>query len=477
MKTVTQQHQRAVRAGGLLTLMLLLPALGIFSPAPARADEPQWSGWTILGGSMVGRPSVTQNWRSALELFMRGTDNAIWHVAQNQLTNPPTWGGWQSLGGILAGNPSVALNTNGQLEVFARGTDNALWHITQNPQSGTGWGPWVKLGGHMVGDPAVGKNSDGRLEVFVRDTDRTLSHIWQTSPGGPYSGWESLGVPGGLTLLGDPAVANEADGRLDVFARFTDNNLWHIWESVPSGGPWSSWENLLGPLAGEPAVTQNADGRLEVFIKGAVDGGLWHRWQTVVDGAWSGWEALHGTLSSDPIVGLNGIGRLTVSVIGPGAALWNTWQTGLASPTWKPWQNQIGTFIQDQAIGRNGDGRLESFVRQSSGYVWHKWQLKPPVTDFSITVHDQRHQLGGYIFVTGQHFSSRGRVRIQFEGIANHQGPYSGGYLDAQADGSFSSYVFDATCDAATRGLVTVRAIDVASGQSVTGTTDMFECR
>ena len=34
---------------------------------------------------------------------------------------------------------------------------------------------------------------DGRLEIFARGTDYALWHNWQVSPGGSWSGWNSLG--------------------------------------------------------------------------------------------------------------------------------------------------------------------------------------------------------------------------------------------------------------------------------------------
>ena len=38
------------------------------------------------------------------------------------------WSGWESLGGKLTSGPAAASWSEGRLDVFARGTDNALWH-------------------------------------------------------------------------------------------------------------------------------------------------------------------------------------------------------------------------------------------------------------------------------------------------------------------------------------------------------------
>jgi hypothetical protein len=82
------------------------------------------------------------------------------------------------------------------------------------------------------GDPAVGQNADGRLEVFVRGNDRALYHRWQVAPGGAWSGWAALN--GASTS--DISVARNTDGRLELFTLGMDKALWHRWQTAPSGG-------------------------------------------------------------------------------------------------------------------------------------------------------------------------------------------------------------------------------------------------
>ena len=50
------------------------------------------------------------------------------------------------------------------------------------------------------------------------------------------------------------------------------------------------------------AVGRNADGRMEVFVRGT-DNALWHKWQTTPNGGWSGWVSEGGVLTSDIAVG------------------------------------------------------------------------------------------------------------------------------------------------------------------------------
>jgi hypothetical protein len=91
---------------------------------------------------------------------------------------------WASLGGVVF-DPAAGNNLDGRLEVFVRGSDNALWHIWQTKPN-NGWSGWSSLGGVIRGGPVGSRNADGRLEVFVKGTDDALWHTWQSAPN---NGW------------------------------------------------------------------------------------------------------------------------------------------------------------------------------------------------------------------------------------------------------------------------------------------------
>jgi hypothetical protein len=82
-----------------------------------------------------------------------------------------------------------------------------------------------------------------------------------------YSGWEALGG----ASLGAPASATWGPGRLDVFVRGTDSQLWHKWYQ----GGWSGWEPLGGILTSAPAATAWASGRIDLVVAG-VGAAAWH---------------------------------------------------------------------------------------------------------------------------------------------------------------------------------------------------------
>jgi hypothetical protein len=242
-----------------------------------------------------------------------------------------------------------------------------------NAQSACAWAPpppaggWASLGGGITSDPFAARNADGRLETFARGTDNALWHIWQTSAGGGWSGWASLG--GGITT--DVVVASNHDGRLEAFARGTDNALWHIWQTSAGGG-WSGWASLGGGITTSPCVGSNADGRLEAFARGT-DNALWHIWQTSAGGGWSGWSSLGGGITTAPAVATNHDGRLEAFARGTDNALWHIWQTS-AGGGWSGWSSLGGGITSDPYAARNVDGRLEVFARGTDNALWHIWQ-------------------------------------------------------------------------------------------------------
>jgi hypothetical protein len=93
------------------------------------------------------------------------------------------------------------------------------------------WSQWESLGGVLTSDPAATLNAPGGLVVFARGTDNAIWHTWQDQINGNWHPWESLG--GDCTS--GPAAALYQDGRLNVFARGTDNAIWTRWQTTPNG--------------------------------------------------------------------------------------------------------------------------------------------------------------------------------------------------------------------------------------------------
>lgn len=229
---------------------------------------------------------------------------------------------------------------------------------------------WQPLGGKLTTEPVLGSNKDGRLEAFARGTDNALWHCWQTSPGGSWSGWASLGG----VITSTPSVVANADGRLEVFARGTDGALWHLWQTAPNSG-WTGWASLGGVITSDPSAGRNLDGRVEVFARGT-DGGLWHIWQKGAQQGWSGWASLGVQFSGNPVAGSNKDGRIEVFMVANNGALLHVWQTA-PNNGWAGWASLGGVLTSELAVANNADGRLEVFARGTDNALWHIAQTAP----------------------------------------------------------------------------------------------------
>jgi hypothetical protein len=300
-----------------------------------------WSDWQGVGGlTLGGPPTAAANQNGLVDVFVKGPDGALWHITQ------PSSGSssWSSLGGAVGSITAVGMNFDGRLEAFTLGTDAALNHVWQLTPGGN-WSGWQSFGGTGTSIPTVARNADGRLEVFVVGNDfptHHLYHLWQLTPGGGWSGWNSLDG----AISPQPSAAQNADGRLEVFAIgndvFSGMNTTHDWQMTPGGG-WSGFNSLGNPPGQNstlsPQVIANQDRRLEVF---GVDssGAVWHNWQTVPNGAWSGWSPLGsagGGTNFDLAVGRNADGRLEIFMNANDHAIWHNWQVpGVGWSGWVP---------------------------------------------------------------------------------------------------------------------------------------------
>jgi murein DD-endopeptidase MepM/ murein hydrolase activator NlpD len=223
--------------------------------------------------------------------------------------------------------------------------------------SGVG-GTWVRtetLGGQLTSGPGVASWAAGRLDVFARGSDNSLIHKWYNNG---WSAWESLG---GI-ISSDPAAVSWGNGRIDVFARGGDNALWH---RAYDQSAWRPWESLGGILTSAPAAASWGPGRLDVFMTGT-DHALWHRGY---DGTtWQIWESLGGGLAAHPAAVSWGSGRIDVVVRGLDNAIWHRWYDGGG---WWAWENVGGPFGSAPSLASWGPGRLDIFALGAGSSLMH----------------------------------------------------------------------------------------------------------
>lgn len=230
-----------------------------------------WSQWLLIGGVSTSAPAIASWAPNRLDVFYRGSDGSLRHIWNDN--NGQGWVGWENLGGVIAGDhpqlagPAAVAWDQNRLDVFVRGTDSAIWHLYWN---GSGWSSWEWLGGPFSFGAGVSSWGPNRLDVFTRGTDSALWHRYLG--GGSWSGWETLGGNSGSR----PDAVSWAFNRIDAFVKGSsgDPGLYHRYWS----GSWSTWEDLNTMWIGSaPAVSSWGLLRLDVFARG-LNGALWHRW-------------------------------------------------------------------------------------------------------------------------------------------------------------------------------------------------------
>jgi hypothetical protein len=220
--------------------------------------------WESQGGASTTLGQAVSTWgANRLDVFeVRGGQ-----VYQKTFDNG--WGSWQP---II--NPKVAIDSKpaavswsqGRIDLFVKGSDNAIWHNWYQ----SGWHSWESLGGALTSAPSVASWGNGHLDVFARGYDNNIYHKWY-SPYAGWSGWASLGNAGpGYEPSTAPAAVASGYGHIFVF--YSDVN-WHLYYKafdLSSGWPDgnSGWNYMGGTTAYAPAVASWAQGRLDVFITG-----------------------------------------------------------------------------------------------------------------------------------------------------------------------------------------------------------------
>jgi hypothetical protein len=264
----------------------------------AQSGSPRRFGpgtWSSLSGVQESAPAAAQEQDGRVLVFAKGWDSALWYKWQTS-NNSGFVDNWDLLGGVLRSAPAVVRQQDGRLLVFAKGSDNALWHTWQQDTNGGFktkplFGPpvvnWAKDGGGINGQPVAAQQQDGRVLVFAEGSDGALWYMWQTSNNSGFSDWNSLGGNIGVTFDEAPAVVQQQDGRLLVFARFTDDNTIRFRRQSARNSGFDDWVRLGAGTNGPAAAVQQQDGRVLVFAVGT-DGYLKYQRQTTPNGGFDG---------------------------------------------------------------------------------------------------------------------------------------------------------------------------------------------
>jgi hypothetical protein len=114
-------------------------------------DNGSWSrGWQYLGlgGTMAANPSVGSWLPGHLDVFAADPNHNLVDI----WTYQGIWSDWQMVGDVAPDSLSVTTSGYQNWEMFVRGTDGALWRRSVNYHYSAGW---ESLGGFINSAPAA----------------------------------------------------------------------------------------------------------------------------------------------------------------------------------------------------------------------------------------------------------------------------------------------------------------------------------
>ncbi|KAF8539582.1 Matrixin-domain-containing protein [Trichophaea hybrida] len=214
---------------------------------------------------------------------------------------------------------------------------------------------WKFLGGSFEGEPAVVSMFKGRLDVFVRGNDSQVYHKSYRE--------------------GQAGVAAESTFFGRRFDNIVNRRAW-------TGSSWSEWENLGGqPCIGNICVTTGGGNNLHVFIR-RMDNGVHHK---SFDGSWaSEWENVGGKILGQPSAvswgdsHSAGVDRVDVFVRGTdNGAYQKTWTGAVWEPAGTGWRKLGGTIMGDIVPVVSSPTTIDIFVLGTNNAVSKRPLTKP----------------------------------------------------------------------------------------------------
>ncbi|KAI1777974.1 fucose-specific lectin [Hypoxylon cercidicola] len=176
---------------------------------------------------------------SRVDLFAVSRNNshllhASWDAAAAR------WSAYEDLQGFATTPPVAVSRVPGLLDVFVRGGDAGLWHLAYNDSDGR-WSGWTRLsaGSRIQGQPDAVSATPQSVDVFAWREDGSLLHKSYDGDAGRWSPAQDLevlvdgGAAAGGRLSGPPTAVSDGPGSIHVFAYRDQREL--LWKKMRSG--------------------------------------------------------------------------------------------------------------------------------------------------------------------------------------------------------------------------------------------------
>ena len=230
-----------------------------------------WSNWKTedIGIKVSGAPAVSSWTEGRLDVFVRSTENRLYHrVYQNDMWQGANWADLSDGNQIETSPAAVSWGPN-RIDLFAVWGKQVHHRAFQN---GT-WNPWTEnLDGATNDAPAAASGKLLRVDVLVHTNDNFMARrFWESGVTVGWQNWETIGG-GSQNLMSAPAAVATAPNRVECFGRGAAGRLIHTWYQGIIQESWAEIDTLS--IKDTPAVVSatTADrGRVDVFVRGADD--------------------------------------------------------------------------------------------------------------------------------------------------------------------------------------------------------------
>jgi hypothetical protein len=363
------------------TITVYVDALGYFSPAAG-------AGWRTLNSRLLntkGTVAIPAN--GTLDVAVGGTNGlplrGVSGVALNlTVVDQTAWGylkAWPSgtsepvssvanfpaTGGPRAAFTVIQPGSDGKVRIrnFSSSSINLLvdlhgWFATAT----------APLPVERFSRSSAMQSSTGSLEYAYVDNNGVLQHGRQADPD-IFQQVSWTPISDGERFTGQPPLAENADGRVQVTAHFGDGDVWTRTQSAKSSPTWAAWADQGGSMTSHPTVGKlPPDGRLVVFA--VLDGQLWQLQQSGPNGAYTGWRSLGAAdLASAVTVVTIRDGLQLFAIDTAGAVKTATYRLGAISP----WTSLGGSgFNGTPAVVALPGFSMRVFVRGADGTIMTK---------------------------------------------------------------------------------------------------------
>lgn len=234
-----------------------------------------WLGWQPFGSGFSGKPGAT-TWgptRDAVAVAGRATSD---HIFVEAVLPPGLFKSWAAVrDDVFVKDPAITYSQP-YLFLFALKSNGFLYFSKNDTTTGydpNNWTAWAFIPNGTLASEPTAATANGQIFVTARGTD---DKFWITSSANQGASWTLFRpIPSSMTFAFGPALVSSPNGQLNIFG--TALGTGQVWNSTSndSGGTWTTFLSLGGPILDGPSAASPDNGTIRIFGRG-IDSDIWY---------------------------------------------------------------------------------------------------------------------------------------------------------------------------------------------------------